>query len=98
MAAVAAAALIARQYTAGEEPDCEEQRPGWLLGTRRIRFRGEADVARLMEVVEAAHRDASTCPLRSLADVVVSTPWKLSLCFQVLGVSATECRLLAEGE
>ncbi len=86
VAAVAAAALIARQYAVGEGPDCEEQRPGWLLGTRRMRFRGEADVARLMEVVEAAHRDASTCPQRSLANVVVSMPRMLSLCSRVVGM------------
>ena len=86
VAAVAAAALIARQYTAGEEPDCKEQQPGWLQGTRRVRFRGEADVAQLMEVVEAAHRNASTCPQQSLADVVVSTPQILSLWSHVFGM------------
>jgi hypothetical protein len=86
VAAVAAAALIARQYAVGEEPDCQEQQPGWLLGTQRMRFRGEADVTRLMEVVEAAHRNASTCPQQSLADVVVSTPCTLSLCLHVVGM------------
>jgi hypothetical protein len=71
-AAVAAAALIARQYSEGEEPDCEEQQPEWLLGTQRMRFRGVADVAQLMAVVDAAHRDASTCPGRKLTDALVS--------------------------
>ena len=86
VAAVAAAALIARQYVVGEEPDCEEQQPGGLLGTQRMRFRGEADVAPLMEVVEAAHRNASTCPQQSLADIVVSMPARALLWSPVIGM------------
>ena len=39
-----------------------------------------------MEVVEAAHRNASTCPQQSVLDVVVSMPVRALLWSHVIGM------------
>ncbi len=76
-AAVAAATAITPHRVVGEEPDCEVETLHTLAGVPRLRFRGTDDLDALEGAILRAHVNATTHPVPTLAQQLVSAPGHL---------------------